>query len=476
MRCEPLKAAVRSLRFRLMAWNVAVVLLMVIPTLVGVRAVLSHLLLQEFDELLREDGVEIGLALRQSPRQWDVLYQEMERKAQGHVHRGWFVQLFDAEGRIIWSSQNTPAEGLPTLASTRMATQQAEGYRMTQSQVQSPGTAPMTIRVGASMETVEEDITLLTRMLSLAAALILLLAPLGGYWLAGRATRPLKQIITTTAHLRPANLNERLPLRGTGDELDQLSQTINGLLDRIATYLARTRDFVADAAHELRSPLAAICTSVEVALAGHRKPEEYESLLSDTLEQVNGLRLLVSQLLLLTEGGAERMALQGRSARLDLVAKRTMEMFRGVAESQGIELRHPFLDAVLVPGDEHYLQQVVNNLVDNAIKFSPQGGRVSVEVRARPNEGQAVLRVADRGVGIPPQDLPLIFDRFFRGDKTRQREAGKSGNGLGLSICHSIVTSLQGTITADSRPGAGTEFTVRLPLVSAPPAQASPSA
>src|SRR5439155_6416071 len=133
----------------------------------------------------------------------------------------------------------------------------------------------------------QEDIDLLNRNILLASISIMLAAPLGGYVIALRATRPISQIIATAAHLQPGNLEERLPIRGTGDEIDQLSQTINGMLDRLASYLHQNRDFVANAAHELRSPLAAIRTSVEVGLNKSRTPDEYAAILADVMEEIS---------------------------------------------------------------------------------------------------------------------------------------------------------------------------------------------
>jgi heavy metal sensor kinase len=320
------------------------------------------------------------------------------------------------------------------------------------------------LRVGCSMAEIDEDVLRLTEMILVAAAVIIVVAPLSGYFLAGRATRPLDAILRTTARLRPDRLVERLPLHGTGDELDRLSATINGLLDRLADHLARQRDFVANAAHELRSPLAAMRTSLEVALEHDRSPEEYRELLADVVEECAGLGQLVNQLLLLAEGDAGLLRANGGSARLDKLAARSVEMFQGIAEQRGVELRADELAPAAVQGDEPHLRQVVHNLIDNALKFTPPGGRVRVAVTARPGAGQAVLCVSDSGVGIPPEDLPHVFERFYRADKARSREQPTGGTGLGLSICHAIVTAYGGHLGVESKPAHGTTVTAALPL------------
>src|SRR5262249_45958424 len=157
------------------------------------------------------------------------------------------------------------------------------------------------------------------------------------------------KIIQQTSAMKPGNIDERLPLRGSGDELDKLSMTINGLLDRIAVYLSQKRDYLANAAHELRSPLAAIRGLVEVALTSERSTPEYINLLNEIMEESTGLGVLVNQLLLLAESDAGRLALNPQSVPLDQVIKKSVDMFEGVAESQGIRLQAPELAAVHVP-------------------------------------------------------------------------------------------------------------------------------
>jgi signal transduction histidine kinase len=181
------------------------------------------------------------------------------------------------------------------------------------------------------------------------------------------------------------------------------------------------------------------------------------------MEECASLEMLVNQLLLLAEGDAGRLALRTEGVRLDQVVQKSLEMFSGVAESGEVQLQATALAPVTVVGAEGHLRQVINNLVDNALKFTPPGGRVTVEVAAEPGDGQARMVVADNGTGIGPEDLPHIFERFYRGDKARHRN-GRHGTGLGLSICQSIVSALRGTIEVDSTPGHGSRFKVYLPL------------
>jgi signal transduction histidine kinase len=297
---------------------------------------------------------------------------------------------------------------------------------------------------------------------------VLLLSPVVGHLLTSRTIQPLAQMIRTTARLQPDEVDERLPIRGTGDELDSLAQTINGLLDRIAKYIQQEHDFLANAAHDLRTPLAAIRSSVEVALGVDRSDEEYRETLSLVIEQCSALQTLVNQLLLLAETDAGRLQSDAEPVPLDQVVGRVVEMFQGVADDHGVDLRVRELPAVSVSGNRHHLRQVVSNLLDNAIKFSAARAgaeeQVTIELERDDIARVARLRVSDTGIGISPEDAPNIFDRFFRADKARARDGIAGGTGLGLSICKSIVEAHRGQIAVASEPGSGATFTVTLPL------------
>jgi signal transduction histidine kinase len=236
------------------------------------------------------------------------------------------------------------------------------------------------------------------------------------------------------------------------------------MLDRLATHLEQQRTFVANAAHELRSPLAAMRTSVEVALERDRSPAEYRDLLGEMVEECAGLANLINHLLLLAEGDAGLLHADSE-VRLDELATRAVDMFHGIAEQRGLELRGKVTGSVLVGGNPVHLREVIHNLIDNALKFTPAGGSVTVEVGAPAGSQQALLRVSDTGAGIPTEDLPKVFERFYRADKSRQRAQPTGGNGLGLSICQAIVQSYGGRISLESELGRGTTVTVCLPAL-----------
>jgi len=390
------------------------------------------------------------------------LLKALNRKESVHQHNGWFVELLDSDDRRLWASDLTPALAATGRVQHELVPGSWSGYRVVEQRQRTSRGRPLKIRVGAPMDFIDRDIASIDALAERGVALLLVVAPLAGYWLAGRAVRPLAAIIKTTAGLRPNRMEERLPTGQTDDELDQLSRTVNQFLDRIAAYLSQSNDLLANSAHELRTPLAAIRSTVEVALGGDRTSQEYQELLTEVIDQCTSLERLVNQLLLLAETDSERLRARSEPVGLSALVNRCVEMFSAAAETRQIELVAAIEPEIEVFGFGHHLRQVVNNLLDNALKFSQPGGTVRVEVH-RDSDGAAVLRVRDTGCGIPAADLPHIFERFFRGDKSRQRLAQTTGTGLGLSICQAIVASHGGQIVVESKEGTGTTMTVRLP-------------
>ncbi|WP_020473965.1 sensor histidine kinase [Zavarzinella formosa] len=449
-----------TLRARLFIWNTLVILLLAVTMLFGLREGLLYTLVREEDQLLREDTTEVRLFIEHSnPPDWKQVRQALNQKATGHEPRNWFCEILDGEGRVIVTTDRVPGGERPPPWVNDSTTGSYGGFRISQQPFEIVGGNPVVIRVGATLDEVREDVARITQLAMIAGVLLLLTAPVGGYLLAHRATRPLVEINHTTSRLRPSHLEERLPVRGTGDELDQLAETINGFLDRIGDYLGRHRDLVANAAHELRSPLAAIRSSAEVALNQDRSVEDYKELLGVVVEEASRLGSLVQQLLLLAESDANRLEHKQEPVPMDRLVRRCAEMFEGVAEAQGITLTADISPAT-AKGDADHLRQVILNLLDNAIKFTPAGGKIRLRVWR--NEGEVIVEVADSGIGIPAAHQERVFERFYRSDKSRERPQS-GGSGLGLSICQAIISAHGGSIHLTSVPGEGTTLWVHLP-------------
>jgi heavy metal sensor kinase len=464
MSFDRIKIFLRTLRFGLTLWNTALVLVLLLVNVLAIRAGLQFTLLRMVDGFLDEELYSAVLYFDLLSDKPEQLHGRYDLQATSHPRRRLFVQLLDDHGRLAWASEQSPtADILPESEAPLGKPATVGEQRIVCRRVTAKDGQSMTLRVGCWLGRAQAEMRSFTDIVLAVGLILLLIAPLGGYLLAGRATRPIANIIHVTNRLRPAQLEERLPLRGIGDELDQLSQTINNFLDRIAAYLRQSREFTASAAHELRSPLTALQSSLEIALNAERTTEEYKEVLSVVLEECGQMRLLVNQLLLLAEEDAGRLRLHSQALRLDQIIANSLEMFQAVAEAADVELTATRLEPVIIHGDGGRLWQAVNNLIDNAIKFTPARGRVSLDCRLDDEKHECTLEITDTGSGINSQDLPHIFERFYQGDKARQRETSSRGLGLGLSICQAVISAHGGTIEVTSTPGQGSTFTVRLP-------------
>jgi two-component system heavy metal sensor histidine kinase CusS len=459
----------RSLRFRLTVWNTLVVFVTVLVALVAVREGLRYYLWIETDAVLDDEVKEILLTVEKFYPEREQVIAVLKRKDEAHLDRRWHIRWLDEDSdTTIWASLLAPQQPLSTFLGINNGHSiwVSDRHRSVERELDSPGKPRYKIRVGTEVEFVEEDVERLTRILAPVGLAILLLAPLGGLLLAERAIEPLQRLIQTTERLRPSHLDERLELRGVGDELDQLAGKINTFLDQIAEHLRKNRDFVANAAHDLRSPLAAIQSSVEVTLEKRRTVEEHEELLYQIEDEVRHLGQLVNQLLQLAETESTAADIPLEPVKLAEIIIKTIEMFEPVADEAGIKLKFEPTNDITVMGQSRQLRQLLTNLVDNAIKFTKKEGAVTVGLDWDAKPGFAILTVIDTGIGIPADAVDRVFDRFYQVEKSRQRDGTNRGNGLGLSICKSIVQAQGGTMTVTSQVGKGTAFSVLLKLES----------
>ena len=263
------------------------------------------------------------------------------------------------------------------------------------------------------------------------------------------------------------DLHERVPVPRAQDELKKLAQTFNEMIERLEKSFARQRRFVADASHELRTPVAAIRGMTDVTLASSAavSPDEYRVVLRDVNAEAERLGRLISDLLLLARVDENKLVLEREEVRLDRLMADVAAAMELLATEKNITLSVEAGESgepAPVLGDEARLIQVIMNLVDNAIKYTGEGGIVTLRVHVK--DGSAFLSVSDTGIGIGPEHLEHIFERFYRVDPSRSLAAG--GTGLGLSIVEWVVRAHGGTISVESKPGQGSTFTVQLPLAS----------
>ena len=295
-----------------------------------------------------------------------------------------------------------------------------------------------------------------------AVPVIFVAAAAVAYLLAGRALAPMAQVTEATRRITADRLGDRLPVPYQGDELGRLAATVNDMLARLERAFVEMRRFTADASHELRTPLTVLRAEVEVAQGKPLSPDDVRELLASVLEECDRLARLTDQLLTLARQDAGTVPPKREPVDVAVLAAGVVEDLSPLAEAKGQTLRlgvEPGRDGLVVPGDSGQLRQALVNLIDNAVKYTPEGGTVEVRVGATP-VGVAVT-VADTGEGIPAEHLPRVFDRFYRVDKARSRELG--GTGLGLAIMKGIVEGHGGRVELTSEVGRGTVCTVTIP-------------
>ena len=295
-------------------------------------------------------------------------------------------------------------------------------------------------------------------LLAFAGLGVLAAGLVGGGWLTSRAIRPISLMTATADKISIRNLSERIDVRETDTELGELATVLNRTFDRLQESFEQQSRFTADASHELRTPLSVILTNTELALSRQRSPEDYRAALETCRRASQRMKSLIECLLALARFDSGNSAVEPRELDLEPVAQECLDLMRPLADERHISINRDTAPTT-IRGDHDRIAQVLTNLLSNAIRYNRDGGEVKLGLAAE--NGHAVITVTDTGIGIEADDLPHIFDRFYRADKSRSRPDG--GSGLGLAICKTIVDAHGGTITARSEPQHGTTIEVRLP-------------
>ena len=319
------------------------------------------------------------------------------------------------------------------------------------------------VETGESLAPALSELHRLISLLTVAFLLVTVVALSGSLVLLRRALRPVVEITRSAERITSRSLSERLPVPHSGDEFEHLSKALNGMIARLEDSFQHNRRFLADASHELRTPLTILRSELEAMVLRKDIATDLRETLGNLLEEAVRLAGLVENLFALSrlDAGEGRAELQ-RFDFAQLVAT-TAEQMCLLAEDKGLRVAREASAPLWVEGDRSRLKQVIVNLLDNAIKYTPSGG--SIRLTATAQNGAAVLLVEDTGIGIPPESLPRVFDRFFRVDDARSRIV--DGAGIGLSIVKAICAAHQGRVEVESTLGVGSRFTVILPILDA---------
>ncbi|MBN1526508.1 MAG: HAMP domain-containing protein [Candidatus Omnitrophica bacterium] len=384
------------------------------------------------------------------------------------------VRIFNTDGLTIASSKAVPLEVrfvskrdfLSVLQgrerfdtiNAEMAPAKMTGLRVFSTPVIENDKVAYIVQVASPLSTIETALANLRMTLAVVSPLAVLATGIVGYLLGLVALHPVGSMIRTIRQITAANLKLKIAIPDTNDEIQHLAETFDDMLGRLEHAFTSQRQFTEDLSHELRTPLTVMKGEFEVMLKKRRTPEEYESVLRSSLEEIDAITGLVDNLLMLARLDSKEIKPEMKPVRLTSLLSSIIDDLKPLSEQKKIALVFSAEGRIELRADEPEIKRLFVNLVDNAIKYTPPGGKVTVE--AREKDGLAKVTVADTGVGVAEKELPHIFDRFYRLDKSR----ASIGFGLGLSIAKSIAEMHRGTIAVESRLGAGTKFIVTLPV------------
>jgi heavy metal sensor kinase len=433
---------------------------------------LKHQLTKEIDRILHDEANELSEILSQDLRGTGVI-KDFESGLTVRTFYPIYFRVLKADGSLFYVSKNFDEIGynphddaMPNVKERDERWEEVgsprsrRAFRMIHFPMYKGGKPAYMIQVATHTRYVRKSLSHFKGNLLAAFPILLVLGSLGGWALARRSLSPIGYIASKAEHITSKSLNERLATRGTDDEMDHLIRTINEMIARLEISFKRISEFTADASHELKTPLCALKGEAEVLLSKKRPAEEYQEGLGRFIELIDQLNRMINDLILLSKFDSSQAELNMACLRLDLLVQDIGNLFKIVAQKKGIDLRMGVVEEVTILGDKVRLQQLFTNLIDNAIKYTPEG---SIRITVEKDGEHAVVQIRDTGIGIPSEEREKIFKRFYRIDKSRSKENG--GVGLGLSIAEWVAKAHQGRIEVNSELNRGSTFTVYLPTL-----------
>jgi two-component system OmpR family sensor kinase len=463
-----------SLRFRLASWYAALLagtsLILISSVYLGFKQNLDRNLRKTLIEQSSSIGKELLPGLPSKGPAW-LAKETVE--AYAPESNGYFIRISERDGRIVYLSgppkDNSfdpsrvppPAKQIDSEYSRNV--RMSDGHRLLiQGMVfKNSNGSRYLVESGVSYQREQESLHGLLVTVSLFMPPIILFALGAGYWLMRQSLKPVDEITRRARGITSTNLSDRLPVVRSRDEIERLSTALNEMIGRLEAAFEHATRFTADASHELRTPLTILQLELEGIVQHHRLAPELVDQMESALEESHRLSRIVEDLLVISRLDVGSLSIEKRKVDLGELVASTTEPMKLLAEEKSLSLQCKIGQNIYVEGDRSHLKQLILNLLDNAIKYTPTGGEIVVEVTE--SEQRAVLEVADSGVGISSDALPHIFKRFYRADKARSRNSG--GTGLGLAIISAICGAHNGNVSAVSKEGIGSCFRVELPLL-----------
>ena len=463
----------RTLAFRLTAGYALAGLLLVFLATASLYAVFLTQIETNTRLFLADKLHVLGTMLRERPDDWDALREEIELESAARRYQHFYIRLLDPNNRLLLMTpgmtdeldlsrfeDRTRNKGEQIIS---MKGKNGQPFRVASVRlpVGSPVNGTDTIQIAIDVSQQENELSRYRSWFWIILLATGVIFPLAGYEIARHGIRPVEEMAATTRRITSSNLQERIHPEGYPFELASLAQTFNKMLDRLEESFKRISRFSADIAHDLRTPVNNIRGEAEVALSRARSTEEYHDVLESVLEESVRLSDLIGNLLFLAR--AENPITDLRRETVDVAGLLAIvrDHYEASASEGGISLLHSECDRPFFAQlDRSLMLRAVSNLVSNAVAHTPPGG--SVILSAETDGASVRIDVSDSGIGIPPEALPRVFDRFFRVDPSRSRASGSTG--LGLSIVQSIATLHGGSVAITSRPEQGTRVTLLMPL------------
>jgi two-component system, OmpR family, heavy metal sensor histidine kinase CusS len=417
------------------------------------------------DEELRDraDGVR-ELMQRVAADEPGDLHNELREHSE--LQPGALLQVSDQQGNWVYRSRSMSVYGVPrTQGSSGAPSTFLAGdvrLRVLSAEVQ-VGNQTYDVQVAAPLDEFYGAQRRFETVLVVSIPIFLVCAAAGGYWMSARALAPVDRITLTARTIGARNLSNRLEVPQTRDELQRLSETLNGMLERLEKAFRQITQFTADASHELRTPISLMRTEAEITLSQPRSADEYREAFANVYAELESTSELVEKLLILARADSGAETLQNGTVDFAEILREVCHKGRVLAEHKAISFRD-YIPAqpLWIRGEANSLRRLFLILIDNAVRYTPPGGSVEVNGVLSDDTRSALGVVRDTGIGIASEDLPHIFERFYRTDKARSHESG--GVGLGLSIGRWIAEAHGGTIEVESSPGNGSVFRVQLPI------------
>ncbi len=388
---------------------------------------------------------------------WDMIYEHSLLSAKKQ-----FIQIKDKNGKEIYRSLSLgqldlPLDSIKTINQIFLFT--LDKFNSHKIRLAVLKSEHLQLGVAYPIDEIDHALANLFRILIFLIPIALLVSILGGIFLASRSLKPVDDIVKTAREITAGNLSRRIPEPRSNDEIARLIRTLNDMIDRLEKSFERMKQFSADVSHEFKTPLTIIRGEIELALSGGKKANELKKVLINILDEVVRLSNMVDDLLTLYKSDVGQIKFDFKEVDIAGLIRDLLDDVIILAEGSGVKIKVEKIEKAIVSGDEMRLKQLFLNLIDNAIKYNKIGGEVLISVENK--NGFVEISISDTGIGIPDEDINLIFERFYRVDKAR----GRGGIGLGLSIAKWIAESHNGRIEVESKLGQGSKFKVILPGV-----------